>query len=87
MLARVYPVASGRSRRSTLEPVISSTALEIDDDEALLRQLAHRVRRALAGVTGVLDAAVGHLVGPEGRRFVDGDAAELERARGRERAS
>ena len=53
---------------------------ELEDDEALLGQLAHRVGRAFAGVAGVLDAAVRHLVGAEGRRLVDGHAAELELA-------
>ena len=45
---------------------------------ALFGQLPHCVRRAFARVAGVLDAAVGHLVGAEGGRLVDRDAAELE---------
>ena len=56
-------------------------ASKVDDDDALLGQLAHRVRRSLARVARILDAAVGHLVGAERRRLVDGHAAELE-ARG-----
>src|SRR5919198_3567809 len=52
--------------------------LEIHDDETLFGQLAYRVRRALAGVPRRLDAAVGHLVGAEGRRLVDRHAAEVE---------
>ena len=54
----------------------------LDDDEALLGHLAHRVVRALAGVAAVADAAVGHLVGAPGRHLVDQHAAEVERARG-----
>ena len=54
--------------------------LQLQDDEPLLRHLAHGPRRAFARVAGVLDAAVGHLVGAERRRLVHGDAAELERA-------
>ena len=52
----------------------------LQGDEALLGQLEDRVGGALAGVARVLDAAVGHLVGAEGRDLVDQDAAELERA-------
>ena len=59
--------------------------LEVEHDQALLGQLAHGVARALARVARVLDAAVGHLVGAEGRRLVDGHAAELELARGAQR--
>src|ERR687888_609642 len=47
----------------------------------LLRELAHGIVRALARVARVLDAAVGHLVGAEGRGLVDGDAAEFEPSR------
>src|SRR5262245_5846308 len=35
---------------------------EVDDDDALLSQLPHRVGRSLTSVSGVLDAPVGHLV-------------------------
>ena len=65
--ARVGP--TGRGPRSALQ-----------GDEALLGQLHHREGGALAGVARVLDAAVGLLVGAEGRHLVDQDAAELERA-------
>src|SRR6266511_2476785 len=60
----------GRARARSLR--------QLDDDEALLGHLAHRVVRALARVTGVLDPAVGHLIGAERRRLVHGHAAELE---------
>ena len=55
---------------------------KLDDDEPLLGHLAHGVGGAFARVAGGLDAAVGHLVGAEGRRLVDDDAAELEPRRG-----
>ena len=61
----------------------------LDDDQARLGHLADRVGRALAGVAGVADAAVGHLVGAPGGHLVDEHAAEVERAgrleRGRRR--
>ena len=50
-----------------------------DDHQARLGHLVHGVARPLAGVARVLDAAVGHLVGPVGGRLVDRDAAEVER--------
>src|SRR5581483_7032395 len=65
-------------------PVPHRTAREtprgsaLHDDEAFLGHLANREGGAFLGVAGAFDAAVGHLVGAEGRRFVDGDAAELE---------
>jgi hypothetical protein len=59
--------SNGRSRR-----------LELDDDEAVLGHLAHRIVRALARVPRGFRASVGHLVGAEGGRLVHGDAAELE---------
>ncbi len=60
-----------------------TASLELEDDETLFGHLAHRVRRPLARVPRVLDSAVRHLIGAEGRRLVDGDAAELELACGR----
>ena len=92
--ARPAPAApcAGSGRRGTAASVLTAArraspqaGLELEDDEALLGQLAHRVGRPLARVAGVLDAAVGHLVGAEGRRLVDRDAAELEPLRRRER--
>ena len=68
-------------------PLPASRRLPLQRDEALLGQLEDRVGRALAGVAGVLDAAVGHLVGAEGRHLVDQDAAELERRRRLEAAA
>ncbi len=62
-------------------------ASALQGDEALLGQLVDGVGRALAGVAGVLDAAVGLLVGAEGRHLVDQDAAELEGAAGLEAAA
>ncbi len=56
--------------------------LSLQSYETLLGQLVDRVSRPLAGIPRVLDAAVGLLVGAEGRHLVDQDAAELER-RGR----
>src|SRR5437899_10693402 len=58
---------------------------ELEDNQALLGQLTDGVVRALAGVAGVLDAAVGHLVAAEGRRLVDHHASELELAAGPQR--
>src|SRR3954470_5518648 len=84
----VAPVASSYEHslppclRTTIAPRRRASSpqarLKVDHDEALFGQLAHRVGRALARVAGVLDAAVGHLVGAEGRRLVDDHAAELE---------
>src|ERR1044072_812699 len=56
-----------------------------DDDQVLFGQLANGVCRPFAGVPGILDAPVGHLVGAERRRLVDRDASELELLRGSER--
>src|SRR5690349_6988021 len=61
--------------------------LPLQGDEALLGQLVDGVGRALAGVAGVLDAAIGLLVGAEGRDLVDEDAAELESAAGLQAAA
>ena len=81
--------ASGRACRGSVAQLLGkrsrrrrSTArrLQLEDDQPFLGHLAHRPRRALAGVAGVLDTAVGHLVGAERRRLVDGDPAELERS-------
>src|SRR5947209_8660327 len=52
--------------------------LELNHDEPLIGQLADGVCGAFPRVPGGFDAAVGHLVGAEGRRLVDRDAAELE---------
>ena len=60
-------------------------ASEGEYDEALLGELAHGVGRALARVAAVLDAAVGHLVGAEGRRLVDDHPAEMEPRGGAQR--
>ena len=46
-----------------------------EDDESLVEQLGDGVLDALAALTAVLDAAVRHVVGPEGRGDVDQDAA------------
>ena len=59
---------------------VPAAASALQGDEALLGQLVDGVGGAFAGVARVLDAAVGHLVGAEGRDLVDQDAAELERA-------
>ena len=60
---------------------------ELDDDQALLGHLAHRVVRAFLGVAAVLHAAVGHLVGAERRHLVHGDATEVELVRGPQRGA
>ena len=60
--------------------VALSLAGGLDDDQARLGHLLHRVGRALAGVPGVTDAAVRHLVGAPGGYLVDQDATEVERA-------
>ena len=76
--------------RKMARPHDSSSARRtsaLQRDQPLLGQLAHRVGRALAGVARVLDAAVGHLVGAEGRDLVDQDAAELEAPAGLDRAA
>src|SRR3954471_1312783 len=59
-------------------PAAQRPKLQIEHDQPVFGQLAHRVGGALASVSGVLDPAVGHLVGPEGWRLVDRDATELE---------
>src|SRR5436190_1288001 len=59
--------------------------LQGDDDQVLFGQLANGVCRPFAGVPGILDAPVGHLIGAERRRLVDRDASELELLRGAER--
>src|SRR5439155_14022691 len=51
---------------------------QLDDYEAFLGHLADRVARSLARVAGVLDPAVRHLVGAEGRSLLDRDPTELE---------
>src|SRR5262245_30914756 len=60
---------------------VTSATLELKDDETLFGHLADRVRRSFPGVPGILHPSVGHLVRPEGRRLVDGDAAEVELSR------
>ena len=56
----------------------------LEGDQALLGELSDGVGGALAGVAGLLDPAVGHLVGAEGGHLVDEDAAELEPVAGLE---
>ena len=51
----------------------------LDDDQAMLGHLPHRIPGALAGVAAVAHAPVGLLVGPPGRRLVD-HHAEVEPA-------
>ena len=70
------PRPKGQDLASAAES--SERVLQRENYDALLGELAHRVRGALAGVAGVLDPAVGHLVGSKRRRLVDGHAAELE---------
>src|SRR5712691_4014624 len=64
--------------RSRLPAPRGGTLRQVDHDEALFGQLAESIVRPLAGVPGVLHAAVRHLIGAEGRRFVDRDPAEVE---------
>src|SRR5207342_3714915 len=73
--------------RGTRPPLAPRPSLPLQRDEALLGQLLDGEGGALASVAGVLDAAVGHLVGAEGGDLVDQDAAELERGRGLEAAA
>ena len=85
-------VAPDEKTRAAREPfraahIAAGYSSALQGDEALLGQLEHRVGRALAGVAGVLDAAVGLLVGAEGRDLVDQDAAELERPAGLQAAA
>src|SRR6478752_5414886 len=61
--------------------------LALQGDKSLLSQLVDGVGGALAGVAGVLDAAVGLLIGAEGRDLVDQDTAELEGAAGLQAAA
>src|SRR3954466_6638099 len=53
----------------------------IDDHEALFGHLAYGPRGTFLRVARVLDAAVGHLVAAERRRFVHRNATELEALR------
>src|SRR5664279_4314595 len=71
-----------------------SGRLVIEQHHALLGHVADRVARALAADAGILDAAIGELVGAPGRAAVDDDAAgaqaaqrpDRQRRRGREDA-
>src|ERR1700690_557807 len=72
---------------TTMAPDAASIADQVcrsglDDDEALLGHLPDRPLRAFARVAAVADAAVGLLVGAEGRDLVHEHAAVVERARG-----
>ena len=78
--AATSPVSTLAACESLRALPLRAQPSELEDDEPLFRHLADRVRRALARVAGVLDAAVRHLVGAERRRLVDRDAAELELA-------
>src|SRR5204862_6186578 len=73
-----------RSQGSGPRPAAKETS-SLENDEPLLGHLADRVGGAFLRVTRSPDAAVGHLVGAERRRLVDGDAAELVRLGRRER--
>ena len=73
------------SRRRSGTRTTRAESQRLDHDEAILRELAHGVGGPFARVARVLDAAVRHLVGAEGRGLVDGDAAELEPLRRGER--
>src|SRR6266566_7439833 len=59
---------------------------QIENHQSFVSEFANRVSGALACVARILDAAVGHLVGPERGRLVDDDAAELELLRGVQRS-
>src|SRR5690242_14529161 len=78
--------AMARQIMSARFPRRPTAKLEVDHDEPVLGQLAHRVRRAFARVARVLHATVGHLVGAERRRLVDDHATELELLRRAQRA-
>src|SRR5512133_819302 len=69
--------------RVPAQPQTETSRLE--NDEPLLGHLADRVGGAFLRVARALDAAVGHLVGPERGSLVDRDPAELERLGRRER--
>src|SRR5215218_4297168 len=69
------------------EPTTAAAASEVDageDEDAFLGEVLHRGVQALAAGAGVLDAAVGHLVGAEARHVADDHATDLELSRGAE---
>src|SRR5215210_1544652 len=78
---KMIPITTSAMASPIIGPSVPATPrrkLALEDDEPLLGQFADGVGGALARVARLLDAAVGHLVGAEGRRLVDGDAAELQ---------
>src|ERR1700693_2714725 len=56
--------------------------LVIEQHHALLGHVADRIARALAADAGILDPAIGELVGAPGRAAVDDDAAGAQAAHG-----
>ena len=81
----LFEKRSGEVRaRRTLTGARFVKLVSLEGDQALLGELADGVGGALAGVAGLLDPAVGHLVGAEGGHLVDEDAAELEPVAGLE---
>src|SRR5437764_13691506 len=70
--------SASASMALSFPPFARPNPLQGDDDQVLLGQLANGVCRPFAGVPGILDAPVRHLVGAERRRLVDRDAPALE---------
>src|SRR6266545_6055663 len=81
----ILPVAGSTSTRPRIRAWRHDTSMPVPprgssahDDHALLGHLADREVGSLAGVPGLLGAAVGHLVDSEGGGLVDGHAAEVQ---------